>query len=180
MQNIRIYQTADNTSTLKSPLYSHVREDTDPDFPWMQPGFYFWEHYPEDAEEWGRIRRYDGFTIYSSSYNMDDQFCLDLVSNYRHKDLFFKARDRLMKNNRGSVTIEKIIKLILDNKPIFKCVRLQSKAFHFDKIEVPTPNNHTVVFFPTTVQVCFYEFPNSLITENFKIHKRYEGHPVFG
>lgn len=179
MQIIKIYQTADNSKVLDFPIKSPSRKETDPDFPWLQPGYYFWEHYIEDAEQWGRIRYNNEYSIYSASYKMDDDFCLDLVSNYRHKDLFFNIRKKIHKEEE--VTIEKIIKWILDNNPgIFKCVRLQSKPFHSGKIEIPTPNQNKVIFYPTTVQVCFYEFPNGLITEPFKLEKKGPKPPVFG
>lgn len=174
MQEIKIYQTTDNSSVCSSPILSPSRKETDPDYPWLQPGYYFWEHYIEDARKWGEVRYNNDYSIYSSSYDMDDTKGLDLVSNYRHKDLFFKGRDRLIRQGEKNVTIEKIVKHYIDlmksenRKIIF--TRLASKPFNraLKYNEVKTPNDHVVVFYPTTVQVCFYDFPNILQKEKFK------------
>ncbi len=185
MQNIRIYQAANNSTVLKRPLYSHERDENDQHYPWLQPGYYFWEHHIEDAMAWGQIR-YDGnYSIYSCSYNMDDQTCLDLVSNYRHREFFFHVRERLIKKNKGDVSIEKIIKWLLDNQKEstrFDCVRLLSKTFYGNRkeIQVPTPNGQTIKFCQTTVQVCFYEFPNELITEDFIFVESYSKESIYG
>lgn len=183
MQNIVIYQAANNTSNLEAPLYSDGEGKKDEHYPWLLPGYYFWEHNIEDAKVWGRKRYNDDYSIYSCSYNMDDQYCLDLVSNYRHRDFFFKVRERLIKKGKGgNVRIEMIIKWILDNQTedtYFKCARLESKTFSPMRIEVPTPNDK-VIFHNSTVQVCFYEFPNDLIVSPFKLEEKHPKSPVFG
>lgn len=183
MQNIKIYQAASNDSVLKKPLYSHERKGDDMTYPWLQPGFYFWEHYIEDARTWG-MKRYNGdYSIYSCSYNMDDQKCLDLVSNYQHRDFFLRVREKLVKNNKGDVSIEKIIKWLRDNQTEatkFDCVRLQSQTFNPTKIDIPTPNGKTIRFYQTTVQVCFYEYPNSLILEEFNLVECHPKSPIYG
>lgn len=184
MQTIKLYQAANNRPRLTSALYSTSVGKKDKHYPWLQPGYYFWENDIEDARVWGRIRYHDNYSIYTCSYKMDDQYCLDLVSNYRHKYFFKEVRDRLIEKSNGKdVSIEKIIKWILDNADkdaLFKCVRLESKTFNPNQFKVPTPNGDSIEFNKSTVQVCFYDFPNELIEEPFQFIEEYPNTAVFG
>ena len=181
MQKIKIYQAANNKSKLETPIKSPDRKPSDPNYPWLLPGYYFWEYYIQDAEEWGRVRYKNDYSVYSCEYELNDEHCLDLVSNYKHKEFLIRIKEKLESKGEKNVTVEKLVKYLTDNRSDIICTRIESSPMSQREREcIPTPNNHYITFNPKSVQVCFYQFPNELITEDFKLEKTVNRPPILG
>lgn len=133
---------------------------------WLGCGYYFWEHYIENAHWWGDLwyaRKGLDYKIYKSAYENNEDTCFNLVDNYEHKDTLKNAIE-LMKverlYNADTTTVGRVIAYLIGiNIFKFKATRMQHPSRSLDNkfsdsINVDKKRRFDLL---PQVQVCFYD-----------------------
>ncbi|MEN5055730.1 hypothetical protein [Sphingobacterium kitahiroshimense] len=84
----------------------------DRDDAWLSPGYYFWEESIKAAHYWGTNRLKSDYIICKAECLINDDNCLDLVGNVKHRDGFSDLFNEL--KNNGYVTEDTTVGHVID------------------------------------------------------------------
>lgn len=180
MDKLVIYQTLEDRD---NPDFI---EDNGP-FPctrknaWLGEGYYFWEHFIENAHWWGKINENysNGYVICKSTCDKGSESCFDLYDNYNHIDTFNDAI-KILKAQRlytsNITTVARIIEYLRTTLKIFKYEA--TRAYGVNSKSSSSEYSQRVIFdiyhpkkyldsYPA-IQVCLYK-KTGLNRKDFKI-----------
>ena len=163
-RTIKLYQAVEKRrDSLKAPIYSKEKA-------WLGDGYYFWEHYIENAEYWGETHYHNNYEIYKSQY-CNNKFGLDFIDCYEHREDLFAIYDTISENvNQRAYDLPTLVRLILEQ------VLQSPDSIHYIRIDTGTffPKKKISICVPTQpkririkqiplIQVCIRTYPCSQI-----------------
>ncbi|MFI3262096.1 MAG: hypothetical protein R3Y26_04205 [Rikenellaceae bacterium] len=163
---IDIYQSVKSNPPRNTPWWCKDEKA------WLGCGYYFWEHYIDNAHWWGHLwytRKGLDYKIYKSSYTKNEFTCFDLIDNYKHKDTLKDVIELTKKRNlydAKTTTIGRIIAFMIEIGIFdFKATRMQHPSRSLNNKFSDSINIDNKQRFDLTpqIQVCFYDM--SLITD---------------
>lgn len=174
-----VYQTLENRGESVFTLEANGPYPCNWENTWLGDGYYFWDHFIENAHWWGKeVRRYgNGYLICRAKCDFNDLECCDLVGNTGHLEMFYNTYE-LMKENglaNKNTTVRRLIGYLKDDLNCFnfsaiRAFGLRSKnhnssfSFTLNFEEGKTP----YLDFRPAIQICFYS-KTSLGLRDFKL-----------
>jgi hypothetical protein len=162
----RIYQTLENRNNpdeIERDGPFICRNST----AWLGKGYYFWESFIENAHWWGSYCNSNGYVICEAYYDLDDNFCFNLVDNPEHIQMFRNTieamkREKLYEERKTAVA--SVIYHLKDRLNIFKYeasringLNSRSKNSPYSEIALfKRDDNLRFLDLLPTIQVCFY------------------------
>jgi len=147
---------------------------------WLGSGYYFWESFIENAHWWGReCNSYsNGYVICKANYNLDQEFCFNLIDNPDHIKNFQKTirllKEKGLYNNK--TTVSRIIYYLKDTLKLFKYDATRVYGVHSknknSKYTFSLPfKSHGAQYLDLlpAIQICFYSKKNNLYLRNYQI-----------
>ena len=163
-QTIKLYQAVHKRENrLKAPILAGKKD-------WLGEGYYFWEHYKENAEHWGKTHYNGNYEIYESEY-CNNESGLDFIDCYEHLDDLFSIYNKIStKGNKGDYDLPTLVRLILEQvlqqgNNIYY-IRIDTGTFFpKKKISIPVPTRPYQIPMKQVrlIQVCIRTYPCSQI-----------------
>lgn len=166
MGNRKIYQTVENRSNPDDvesigPFICN-RSDA-----WLGNGYYYWDHFIENAHWWGE-KSYpsQGYMICESSCILTENNCFDLVGNTDHLEWLRYAIDELVSKgaSRDGMTVARVIEFLRNEAKIFKfqatranSINARYKDSEYEKRIHFSHRYEAYMDYQPPIQICFYE-----------------------
>jgi hypothetical protein len=93
---------------------------------WLGDGFYFWDHFIDNAKWWGTHRYGEKYIICRALCDYNTNSCFDLVGTVEHLEQFKNSVDFL--KSMGKITSKTTVRRVLNY------LRLQTKSLNFAAI----------------------------------------------
>ncbi len=129
---------------------------------WLGNGYYFWEHFIDNAHWWGKENHKNNYIICKSSYDRDDNDCLDLIDNYDDLQSLIEFVGYLesIGQYNSSTSMSRVLEYFRKNLEI-KAVRanpIGSKQRTFPKHKIIVhPKSCVYIDLMPPVQVCIFD-----------------------
>lgn len=179
MEIKNVYQTLENRNTDINLLESKGPYPCTWENSWLGDGYYFWDHFIENAHWWGKeVRAFNnGYIICKAICDFDQSDCLDLVGNPIHLEKLYDAF-LLMQSNGfvdDSTTTKRVIDYLQNDLKVmrFSAVRvlgLNSKDYysHFNYTLLFESDKAAYLDFKPPYQICFFD-KKSLNLRSYKV-----------
>jgi len=177
---INIYQTLEdrgNPDEIEKHGPYYCRRDN----AWLGYGYYFWEHYKENAHWWGQEGAgywKNGYIICEAHYDFDEWRCFDLIKNEKHREHLREALEMMEENGqfkKGITTVARVIEFLRNKLKAFdydatrangiNSIRRNSQ--HSNRLNFESQKEQYLDFTPQ-YQICFYN-KAALNLRNYRI-----------
>lgn len=180
MKEVKIYQTLEDRGNYKEveghgPYLCSKREESGrtklgSKEPWLGEGYYFWEHYIDDAKWWGDEIYRGHYIIAESRLDLHTEGLLDLYgdieaqSDFEHCAIFIKGK---MGFNR--LKVADVIQHMRDRFPEIRAVRVcpVNLSFPASNIIATFPGRKYGISLSRKVQICIYD--KDILPDEFRI-----------
>lgn len=163
-QTIKLYQAVQKRENrLKAPILAGKKA-------WLGDGYYFWEHYIENAKYWGKEHYNGNYEIYESQY-CNNEYGLDFIDCYEHRDDLLSIYNEISSRvNEGDYNLPTLVRLLLEqalqSPDNIRYIRIDTGTFFpKEKISICVPTQPKRIWIEKIplIQVCIRTYPCSQI-----------------
>lgn len=168
MESKTLYQTLEDRSNpeevLKNAPFPCRRQNA-----WLGEGYYFWDHFIENAHWWGNVGYKGKYIITKITCSFDLTKCYDLVGSTNHLDDFGKSV-KLLKDLgyiKETTTVARILMFMKEHLDFdYEAIRVYGINSISEKKRTNTPfiyrmkfeeNGYSYLDYKPEIQICVFE-----------------------
>ena len=134
---------------------------------WLGQGYYYWEHFIENAHWWGKTSYPTlGYMICESTCILTEENCFDLIGTPEHLELFRAIVDLLVEKGATieKITVARVLEFLRKDAKVFKfkavrtgSINTRYKDSDYEKRIYFKHKSFAYLDYQPPLQICFYD-----------------------